>query len=65
MSRFTSQPSLLKLPRLLTLVSVCTIAGGISLTERSLPAQPHRVAQSRQLIAKCKPPITFSEKWIL
>ncbi|MBW4421672.1 MAG: hypothetical protein KME13_21030 [Myxacorys californica WJT36-NPBG1] len=66
MSRFTSQPSLLKLSRLLTLVSVCTIAGGISLLGRSLPAQAQEsadICQARTKYVKAGDWETLESYW--
>lgn len=66
MSRFTSQPSLLKLSRLLTLVSVCMIAGGVSLLGRSLPAQAQEstdICQARTKYVKAGDWKTLESYW--
>lgn len=66
MNRFTSQQSILKLSGLLTVVSVCTIAGGISLVGRSLPAQAQAssdICQARTKYVKAGDWQTLESYW--
>lgn len=66
MNRFTSPLSILKLSRLLALMSVCTIAGGISLIGRSLPTHAQEsadICQARTKYVKAGDWETLESYW--